>query len=70
MKAGRLIMFCTRHTWLVDYRAQKCFVLLPSLTQAECKSPEPVAEAAYLTGELYGNLSGNARICIRPAIAQ
>jgi len=70
VKAGSLIMFCTRHTWFVDYRAQKCFVLLPSLTQAECKSPEPVAEAAYLTGELYGNLSGNRRICSWPAFAQ
>lgn len=74
MKAGSLIMFCTRHTWFVDYRAQKCFVLLPSLTQAECKSPEPVAEpreeAAYLTGELYGSLSGNGWICIQAAFAQ
>lgn len=67
-------MFCTRHTWCVDYRAQKCFVLLPSHTQAECKSPEPVAEpreeGARLTGELYGSISGNGWICIQPAFAQ
>lgn len=67
-------MFCTRHTWFMDYRAQKCFVLLPSLTQTACKSPEPVAvprkEAAYLTDKLYGNLNGNRWICLWPALVQ
>lgn len=33
VKAGSLIMFCTRHTCFVDYRAQKCFV---AFTHTDC----------------------------------
>lgn len=61
VKAGSLIMFCTRHTWFVDYRAQKCFV---AFTHTDCMQITRACgrareEAVYLKVELYASLNSN-----------